>query len=63
MSELRERKVIEKLQDVRAVPNYMKQKYIPGVNQFIYSLKKFGRCQFAHLHQFLLMYDDVVVVL
>lgn len=63
LPELREHQVTRKLRNVRAVSNRMKQQHISEITLPLEPMKETDNCQFAYLHQFFLMYDDVVVVL
>ncbi len=63
LSELREHKATEKSREVRATPNSMKLSHISYDVLTPNPIKGSDNHQFAHLHQFSLMYDEVVVVL
>lgn len=63
LSELREYKVTEKSQCVRASPNTMKNQHIPNNSLLPRPIKGTDNHQLARLHQFSLVYDEVVVVL
>lgn len=63
MSESREHKATKKLRGVRALSNLLKQEHISVITLSLEPISGTDNYPFAHLQQFLLMYDDVVAVL